>query len=46
MVVAKTPIWNLPNWQSQCEPCHDRKTAAEDGGWRRRLPQSAICTLC
>lgn len=24
------------NWQSLCKPCHDRKTATEDGGFGRR----------
>lgn len=27
-------FWDRSNWQSLCHPCHSRKTAAEDGGWR------------
>lgn len=26
-------FWNESNWQALCKPCHDRKTAAEDGGF-------------
>ena len=26
-------FWNESNWQSLCKPCHDRKTAREDGRW-------------
>lgn len=29
-------FWRRSNWQSLCKPCHDRKTAAEDGGFGRR----------
>lgn len=29
-------FWNQENWQVLCKPCHDRKTAAEDGGWRNQ----------
>lgn len=25
-------FWRRSNWQSLCKPCHDRKTATEDGG--------------
>jgi 5-methylcytosine-specific restriction protein A len=28
-------FWNRENWQSLCKPCHDRKTAREDGGFGR-----------
>lgn len=26
-------FWDSGNWQALCKPCHDRKTAAEDGGF-------------
>ncbi|EEG10289.1 HNH endonuclease [Pseudogulbenkiania ferrooxidans] len=26
-------FWSRSNWQSLCKPCHDRKTATEDGGF-------------
>jgi len=32
-------FWQRTNWQPLCKPCHDRKTATEDGGWGR-LPTS------
>lgn len=25
-------FWNQANWQAMSKPCHDRKTATEDGG--------------
>ena len=28
-------FWDQANWQSLCAPCHNRKTATEDGGWGR-----------
>ena len=28
-------FWNSSNWQPLCKRCHDRKTAAEDGGFGR-----------
>jgi 5-methylcytosine-specific restriction enzyme A len=28
-------FWDTENWQSLCKPCHDRKTAREDGGFGR-----------
>ena len=28
-------FWDPTNWQPLCKPCHDRKTATEDGGWGR-----------
>jgi 5-methylcytosine-specific restriction enzyme A len=31
-------FWRSDNWQPLCKPCHDRKTATEDGGgwqWHR-----------
>jgi 5-methylcytosine-specific restriction protein A len=26
-------FWDVSNWGSMCKPCHDRKTAREDGRW-------------
>jgi len=26
-------FWNRNNWQPLCKPCHDSKTAAEDGAF-------------
>ena len=26
-------FWNESNWQALCKPCHDTKTATEDGGF-------------
>jgi len=26
-------FWDTKNWQSLCKPCHDKKTAREDGGF-------------
>ena len=26
-------FWDQSNWQPLCKPCHDRKTATEDGRW-------------
>lgn len=32
----KVLFWEHDNWQPLCKPCHDHKTATEDGGgWRR-----------
>ena len=28
-------FWDRANWQPGCKPCHDRKTAREDGGFGR-----------
>lgn len=28
-------FWQRSNWQGLCKPCHDRKTAREDGGFGR-----------
>lgn len=25
-------FWDRKNWQPLCKPCHDKKTATEDGG--------------
>jgi 5-methylcytosine-specific restriction protein A len=29
-------FWDNGNWQSLCKPCHDHKTATEDGGFGHR----------
>ncbi len=34
-------FWSEENWQSLCKPCHDRKTASEDGGWRNQRGMGA-----
>ena len=26
-------FWDQSNWQALCKPCHDKKTATEDGGF-------------
>ena len=31
----KALFWDSSNWQPLCKPCHDRKTATEDGGFGR-----------
>ena len=31
----KVLFWDSRNWQPLCKPCHDRKTATEDGGFGR-----------
>lgn len=31
----KQLFWDSGNWQALCKPCHDRKTATEDGGFGR-----------
>jgi 5-methylcytosine-specific restriction protein A len=28
-------FWDASNWQPLCKPCHDKKTASEDGGFGR-----------
>lgn len=28
-------FWDARNWQPLCKPCHDKKTATEDGGFGR-----------
>lgn len=33
-------FYDQDNWQPLCKPCHDRKTAAEDGGFgNQRAPR-------
>ena len=32
----KNLFWNEDNYQSLCKPCHDAKTAKEDGGFGNR----------
>ena len=29
-------FWSQENWQPLCKSCHDRKTAKEDGRWRKK----------
>lgn len=29
-------FWSRSNWQALCKPCHDEKTAREDGGFGNR----------
>lgn len=37
---ARRLFWDSErNWQPLCKPCHDRKTAKEDGGFGRRPGQ-------
>lgn len=31
----KFAFWQRKNWQPLCKPCHDQKTAEEDGGFGR-----------
>lgn len=31
----KALFWDRDNWQPLCKPCHDQKTATEDGGFGR-----------
>ena len=31
----KQLFWDRDNWQALCKPCHDAKTAREDGGFGR-----------
>ena len=33
----KELFYDESNLQSLCKPCHDRKTAKEDGRWKRRV---------
>ena len=32
----RTLFWDKTNWQALCKPCHDSKTAREDGRWSPR----------
>ena len=32
----KALFWDSDNWQPLCKPCHDAKTAREDGGFGNR----------
>lgn len=34
----ETMFWDRRNHQTLCEPCHNRKTAVEDGGFVRFIP--------
>lgn len=31
----ESKFWNRGNWAPMCKPCHDRKTATEDGAFGR-----------
>lgn len=33
----KQLFWDSDNWQPLCKPCHDAKTAREDGGFGRAV---------
>lgn len=33
-------FWDHDNWQSLCKPCHDYKTATQDGGFGRVVLES------
>lgn len=38
----KDLFWDRSNWQSLCKPCHDAKTASEDGGFGRMGGRSKL----
>jgi 5-methylcytosine-specific restriction protein A len=39
-------FWNADNWAALCKPCHDSKTAREDGGFGRTgKTQQQGCTV-
>ncbi|WP_366881176.1 HNH endonuclease [Halothiobacillus sp.] len=40
-------FWDEHNWQGLCKPCHDVKTAREDGGFGNSKPvgRSNPCNL-
>jgi 5-methylcytosine-specific restriction protein A len=31
-------MWDWANWQALCKPCHDEKTARDDGAFGRSAP--------
>ena len=35
---SRTLFWDERNWQALCKPCHDAKTAREDGGFGNLPP--------
>lgn len=37
----KSLFWRRSNWQALCKPCHDSKTAREDGGFGRDRKDNA-----
>lgn len=37
-------FWDESNWQSICKPCHDSKTAREDGGFGREVKKHDVRT--
>ncbi len=32
-------FWDESNWQALCKPCHDKKTATEDGAFGNKVKQ-------
>jgi len=39
-------FWDESNWQGMCKPCHDRKTASEDGGFGNTQANSRVRSDC
>ena len=37
-----TLFWDSGNWQPLCKPCHDQKTAREDGGFGYRNAEASV----
>jgi 5-methylcytosine-specific restriction protein A len=37
----KALFWNRANWQAMAKPCHDAKTAREDGRWGPRVASAS-----
>jgi 5-methylcytosine-specific restriction endonuclease McrA len=35
-------FWDENNWQALCKPCHDEKTASEDGGFGNPIYRSKV----
>lgn len=33
----KSLFWDSANWQTLCKPCHDRKTAKDNGGFGNKI---------
>jgi len=38
----KELFWDASNYQSLCKPCHDTKTAREDGGFRNAAKDGGV----
>jgi len=36
IAAARARFWDSNNWMAMAKPCHDRKTAREDGGFGNR----------